>query len=680
MIGRRIASEKLLGYFHIFLMVLLGILLAQYGYYIINDACLTFGDEGALFFGFLNQKKIPICYGGVWRFSPLMMQEYCPYMPLNFDDNIKVVLMGVHNFVKLAMLLVCICSGVRVLSNKISGTLACLFIPMSTPALFWSYSLLQSAESSVITLWAAWFYCFISAQKNDSSGFYVFAIIFAVLAFYMKETAFILIFPISVISLAINFDNLVKKEKIYHLMIILQLILFFVLYCYCAQRGVPYNIARCREAVSTITLFYIGQHPIVKISCIIALIRFTYFVSKRKNDVRIVDALLLSSLLFIGAHIVLRLKAHYYIMPAIVVQQTVVIVYLYMFWKSELLKKMTIRAFWLTKIILIGGVVSAFFYVFGEARNRYTEMLGRTSERLETNVLINKAAILKSTGYTVVAYTPNIECFVDNPFRWHQNMWMLSVYKDFIAQSALLLCNELPVHKDFKFVSDVSQSYNLSDEKYFLVFTNPKALIAQLKIDNKIAILVPNIGTDYVNHLSVLDLPRHEIPHFYVYMPTAIDCWLDFPQNGIIDITNPPFNVYVAGLSQSEEWGRWSDGKQVRINIKLPPYLRGRELSLEIPLIHVLNNKQRVLLTLNRSPLREIVLSEPRTIFATVNKSISSTGTLELLLDLPDAVAPRDIFPGNLESRMLAIGFKEIIVKETEPSKIGKNTDTSTIK
>ncbi|MDR1560792.1 MAG: hypothetical protein LBS23_00330 [Holosporaceae bacterium] len=105
-------------------------------------------------------------------------------------------------------------------------------------------------------------------------------------------------------------------------------------------------------------------------------------------------------------------------------------------------------------------------------------------------------------------------------------------------------------------------------------------------------------------------------------------------------------------------------GKLLRICINLPPRLRRKELKLEIPLIHVLNNKQRVLPKLNGVALPEIALSCPTDIAISVNKQDSSTGKIDLLLELPDAIAPKDLFPDNPDSRLLAIGFKNVIVRE----------------
>ena len=55
-----IFSGKLIKYFHISLLGLLSALIAQYGYYIINDADFTFSDEFMFLDFFRNRRISPI--------------------------------------------------------------------------------------------------------------------------------------------------------------------------------------------------------------------------------------------------------------------------------------------------------------------------------------------------------------------------------------------------------------------------------------------------------------------------------------------------------------------------------------------------------------------------------------------------------------------------------------------
>ncbi|MDR1560791.1 MAG: hypothetical protein LBS23_00325 [Holosporaceae bacterium] len=563
-----ITYDKVIKYFHLLLLAVLGVLVAQYGYYLIHNACLTFSDEFILL-NIIKGKKIPIIFGGHKRFSVLALQEYWPYILMDIGVHAKVVLTKIHNFIKLVLLLVGCWFGIRkLLSNEICATFACLLILTATPGLFWIYASSVGQESGVVTLWGLWFYWYISACQSGRGAFYFLAVLVATVAFYLKETAFILFLPISLICLAFNFYKLTTKEKYYHFAIVSQVILFFLLYYLCSIKNcrfAPYNDGRCLLNMLEITSCYLRQFPIIIICGIVFITRFFYCVRHRIGII-IADTLVISSLLFVGAYIALQLHAHYYLLPAIVVLHVVLVTYLYEFWKSKMLEKIKAELSMLRIAFLVIFVFLAFVYGIVHYESAYTEMGNVQIERQMIKKLLNKMAALKRTGYTVVCYLPKQEYFADNPFRWHQNTWMQSVLAAYTSAFLDAWGTSLfvdGVDSGAKAVIGEQLRHTVNNKKYFCVFSAPEKLRAIVeehhRTNRKIAVLIPDIGIDYVGHLSKLGLFLTKTPYFYVYISNEFDCWSDFPKDGIIDVTNLPLNASIIGLSQDEQWGRWSD-------------------------------------------------------------------------------------------------------------------------
>jgi hypothetical protein len=133
--------------------------------------------------------------------------------------------------------------------------------------------------------------------------------------------------------------------------------------------------------------------------------------------------------------------------------------------------------------------------------------------------------------------------------------------------------------------------------------------------------------------------------------------------NNLVDVCrNKNISVQMEGLSGIESWGRWSEGKQVKVSIDTPDFLRGKELQIKIPIIHVMNNDQRVIPQINGLPLPEIRLIQPQAVTFAATAAETASGKIILTLDLPDASSPAD--SGGADNRILAIGFKEIIIDE----------------
>jgi hypothetical protein len=117
--------------------------------------------------------------------------------------------------------------------------------------------------------------------------------------------------------------------------------------------------------------------------------------------------------------------------------------------------------------------------------------------------------------------------------------------------------------------------------------------------------------------------------------------------------------IHIDGLSHQEEWGRWSDGNVVRLKLKLKENIMGRNLQVEIPDIKVFGS-QRVQPVVNGQKLPEILLrSSGEKLRFYVDGSVSKAGTIDIMLNLPDAKSPLEMGYSE-DARMLAIGFNAV--------------------
>ncbi|MDR0580522.1 MAG: glycosyltransferase family 39 protein [Holosporaceae bacterium] len=405
-------SEK---YFFMLALALLGGFVVTYGYYLIHGACLIFGDESLQFACFLEQKKIPILRGGAQRFSPLMSQEFQLYVSSSLGNDTKIILIKVHLFIEMLFFITFIWLGMRKLSiNRVVILLTCFLALAATPELFYFWGRLEILETTIVVLWALWFFCFVSAHNSDKSNYYALAVISATVAIYMKETAFILFLPSTLLILAVNFQKLSSRAKTYHIMIVVQVIIFFAAYYRSIRHHTEPRYGNWITADRLeVIYFYLRNFPIAAICNVVLITRSAYFLINRQINVNVADMLSLNSLLFVCAYVILRMGigAPYYFLPANVVSCIALSVYLHEFRKSKLIRKLYNQTGVNIIVCCIFLNVPSFIKI--------SEISKIQKSYQDTKTLLEELLKLKKSGYVFVTYMPRIECLDERSFAFY---------------------------------------------------------------------------------------------------------------------------------------------------------------------------------------------------------------------------------------------------------------------
>lgn len=113
-------------------------------------------------------------------------------------------------------------------------------------------------------------------------------------------------------------------------------------------------------------------------------------------------------------------------------------------------------------------------------------------------------------------------------------------------------------------------------------------------------------------------------------------------------------NDLLEGVNEIEDWGRWSQGNECVLHLKIDN--TDRDLMLEMDYV-IFNEKQRIQLFVNDTILTEYEENGDRVVRKIViPNTYIDNGNLEIKFELPDACSPLSIGKGG-DSRILALGF-----------------------
>lgn len=126
--------------------------------------------------------------------------------------------------------------------------------------------------------------------------------------------------------------------------------------------------------------------------------------------------------------------------------------------------------------------------------------------------------------------------------------------------------------------------------------------------------------------------------------------------------TSLPSIIKTTGLSGQENWGRWSDGHKVVLEIPVNMEWRGVELNIEgAPFLPPGIMRQRMLFSVHGVKLKEVTASSASEIVVYLNREMFDNGYVSLTIDLPDAVSPSKF--GSTDPRVLGFGFHSLQVR-----------------
>ncbi|MDO4161757.1 MAG: hypothetical protein Q4D80_01970 [Pseudomonadota bacterium] len=130
-------------------------------------------------------------------------------------------------------------------------------------------------------------------------------------------------------------------------------------------------------------------------------------------------------------------------------------------------------------------------------------------------------------------------------------------------------------------------------------------------------------------------------------------------------------DITTEGLSFYEDWGRWSEGKSVKMTIKLPDIRHKHNLNLKIvfeafPFLSGTHNQQKVIVKVNKKE-KAVWFFEQRKASpdTSINLDLSEIKNKELHIsfEIDNPISPQELNSSIDDQRKLGIGFKTLSIQ-----------------
>lgn len=352
-------SKKQIGYFVLFLV------LSFSSYLIFKDLSWCCGDDAQLS-SILFDKEFLFGWRGHGRFWPLGLFDY--NILRLFPDFRSPVPCYLYNAI---ILIVSLCLWYKVLNivnknNYLLSSLGVLLLSSST-AFFQIHMECFFPEHFMFFTLTLFLFFYLKGIHTQQAIYYFIAIISAVYTTYCKEPAFVIFLIFSATNLIFE-DKLTKKDKTFNLLLLVNSVVYVLIYAYlyCFSEGFSKNIYG--EAVkgsnpllkgktifnSPMTVFYVLElfvekvEPIFGLLFLLGLIR-AYFVLVRKDRKNLFsDALLFGANGYAFSYIFIFFPNTWYLFPEMVLGIPVLI-----YWIEKNKKTATLLA--------ISSVILAYF-------------------------------------------------------------------------------------------------------------------------------------------------------------------------------------------------------------------------------------------------------------------------------------------------------------------------------
>lgn len=121
---------------------------------------------------------------------------------------------------------------------------------------------------------------------------------------------------------------------------------------------------------------------------------------------------------------------------------------------------------------------------------------------------------------------------------------------------------------------------------------------------------------------------------------------------------NDNFSQYInSGISNSEEWGAWTDGHEISLDFKTSSKLEKLTLNIDC---NVFNNQQKVIVNVNDVAVYDSVVDGP---FSFTFDNPGEGELISVKIELPDALSPYSLNQSS-DKRELGLGLKTITLEE----------------
>jgi hypothetical protein len=298
-------------------------------------------------------------------------------------------------------------------------------------------------------------------NKTDKWGFGIVALACAGYMVYCKEPLFGALLVFSLTNIVFNWKNLSRNKIIFQWLLIVNSLLFIILYYFLVYRGIEtaYSVNHDNTRLGVILSMIRGQ-KIVIVAFVFLFIRFYSILKKKDYEHLFVDGLLFAGLAYFVACFILQLNTTYYYLPGVVLFTPAIV-----FWLIHYIKPLG--------ACLVMFLFASFYLV------KFPVMIrDNQHRRINTYTQIEKIANYVPVGYKLVWYEFNPE---DKSWNSVLRDWKKSALKAYIAY---ILKDE-----QFDFITKDSLSEN-SNSKFIILYPiendliNKKSTI-QFALENK---------------------------------------------------------------------------------------------------------------------------------------------------------------------------------------------------
>jgi hypothetical protein len=182
------------------------------------------------------------------------------------------------------------------------------------------YMSLIYPETRVVMFFAIFMFMYYRALETDKKRYYIAAVIVAVYSSYCKEPVFGAFLVVAISNLLFGDKNRSPKEKIFYAALIVNGVLFIILYYFLSYRNAAsfYNEGRVAIQGLRYILSIVTETPMLAIGIIFAVFRFGAIVLKKDKKHLYYDSLLFSGVAYTFAYMLLHLNSGYYFLPSII--------------------------------------------------------------------------------------------------------------------------------------------------------------------------------------------------------------------------------------------------------------------------------------------------------------------------------------------------------------------------
>jgi len=185
------------------------------------------------------------------------------------------------------------------------------------------FMVLIYGEAVLISFFSLFMLMYYKAIKTDKTIYYIFAFLVAIYCTYFKEIVFGIFIVIAITNHLFRYKKESKQERIFYFALILNSIVFMILYYFFSYRNTTYfyqsfNPIELPYGRLSLIIFLVKDNPVFILMFLFGLFRIYFIVFRNDREHMFYDSLLLAAIAFFLAYIILRFNHSYLVIPSLI--------------------------------------------------------------------------------------------------------------------------------------------------------------------------------------------------------------------------------------------------------------------------------------------------------------------------------------------------------------------------